>query len=185
MAKHKKYSRKRRGQKRNRQASRKMRGGLNTPSFDETPESLHLSELNNTISSNGSNNSQLPSFDNIEPIAPEEQFHLDDDDLNLDLSNDSSNISNVSSNISNVSSLDNFGDSLNEGDTTFQSQDTDTFQSDSGSVDTIESNNTTGSDVSLGGKLRKNKKKTNKRKSKKSKKTHKNKKRRQRGGIIL
>jgi hypothetical protein len=178
MAKYRKYSRKTRGQKRSRQASKKMRGGSNTPSFDETPESLRLSQLNDTISSNGSNNSQLPSFDNIEPIAPEEQFHLNDNDLNLDLSNDSSNMSNDSS-------LDNFGDSLNEGSTTFQSQDTDTFQSDSGSVDTIGSNNTTGSDVSLGGKLRKNKKKTNKRKSKKSKKTHKNKKRRQRGGIIL
>ncbi len=67
MARHRKYSRKRRGQKRNRMRSRKMRGG-----FDDEPDmdELRLSDLEEEVEEEDENKKRPSPFDSPEPNEP-------------------------------------------------------------------------------------------------------------------
>ncbi len=90
MARHRKYSRKRRGQKRNRMRSRKMRGG-----FDDEPNmpKLRLSDLEEEDDSEEDEDKKRPSpFDSPEQtkerkrqnIGPKEILRYDDIDSDED-----------------------------------------------------------------------------------------------------
>jgi hypothetical protein len=89
MARHRKYSRKRRGQKRNRMRSRKMRGG-----FDDEPNmpELRLSDLEEEVEEKDENKKRPSPFDSPEQtkerkrqnIGPKEILRYDDSDIDED-----------------------------------------------------------------------------------------------------
>ena len=190
MAKHKKYSRKRRGQKRrNKTRSIKSRGGSDDEQYryESPPPPLNINDLNDS------------SQETIGYIPDNNESQDFSQDFSQDLSQDSSQGPLTLSQLNTTSELQKrrylspepatrkrpnldtkeilrYGDESDIDEEENSDDEQDAYQSD---------NEYEFSDNELGGGRKRKRRKTNKRKRRKTKKTRKHKKRRQRGGIIL
>ena len=171
MARYRKYSRKR-SQKRNKRASRKTRGGMDNNSFFGSDDSLHLSDLDGSQSTNdmSMSNSTIDSYQNSD-----NSYEPQVDSRNTTFESQESLVSDQGQNV--VPFVVDESDIEDEdGDNFLDVEEDLDLSDDDGSVNT-----TRESMGSFGGKRRRsNKRRTNKRKPKRSKKTRKNKKKRHR-----
>jgi hypothetical protein len=185
MAKHKKYSRKKRGQKRNKTSSKKIRGGFDHQ-YESPPPVLNINELNDS--------QETDSQETISYNPDDNDSQGFSQDISQGFSQDSSQGPLTLSQLGNekrayeetsFESQEPYETKRTKIDPKFEYESEEEKSDDEEYAYQSDNQYDPDDDFNLNGGRKRKRKRTNKRRTKKLMKTRKNKKRRQRGGIIL